>query len=399
MTENSTAVAQETTVPADDWNPITVTDYPAEYRRLRAEQPLSYTSDYDGFWCFMKYPDVQKGSRDWRTYTSGQPFVEFPEFMKSIPIQANPPEHTFFRKFLSQYFTAERVGMLVPDIEEIVAKNLDPLVERGEGDMIDEFGRIVPQQVLAKFLLLPEDAWVTMADSLAKADAVRFDLEKHREVNKTLWNPTVEALIADRRQRPQDPAIDVMSGAMLLEPGGRPITHEELVALGVQIFSAGADTTTAAIGSIVGYLAAHPQDQQRLREDLSLVPSAVEELLRLAPPLHQLGRHATKAVEAHGRTIAAGDKVALSVYSANRDEDRFPDGDTYDVDRAPTPQHLTFGHGPHQCMGAPIAREELKATLTRLLQKTSGFELAGEPVSNGRPLRTGWTNVPIRFIA
>lgn len=396
MTEHSPDSATAAEPIADDWNPIQVSDYPAEYRRLRAECPVAHTSDYDGFWGLMRYADVQKGARDWRTYTSGQPFVEFPEFMKSIPIQSNPPEHTFFRRFLSRYFTSERVTMLAPDIEDVVAKNLDPLITRGEADMIDDFGRIVPQQVLAKFLMLPDDAWITMADSLAKADAVRHDLEKHREVNKKLWNPTVEALIEDREVNPQDPEIDIMSGAMQLEPNGRPITHEELVAIGVQIFSAGADTTTAAIGSIVGHLAAHPDEQQRLREEPDLIPAAVEELLRLAPPLHHLGRHATKTVTACGRTIPEGAKVGLNLYSANRDEDKFERSDEYVAERSPNP-HLTFGHGPHQCMGSPIAREELKTTVRQLLAKTTSFKLTGDPVSNGRPLRTGWTSVPVRF--
>ncbi|WP_262103879.1 cytochrome P450 [Arthrobacter sp. Marseille-P9274] len=380
----------------DDWNPIEVTDYPSEYDRLRAERPLAFTSDYDGFYDFTRYADVQKGSRDWRTYASGQPFLEFPEFMRSIPIQENPPTHTFFRKFLAQYFTPQRVAMLVPDIEDIVARSLDPLIEAGGGDMIEEFGTIVPQQVLAKFMLLPDDAWKTMAASLAKADAVRHDVEALREVNKNLWNPTVEALIEDRRANPQDPAIDIMTGVLELEPEGRPVTHEEAVAIGVQIFSAGADTTTAAIGSIMSYLGSHPEAQDELRRKPELIESAVEELLRLAPPLHHTGRKATKDVEAYGITIPQGSKVGLNVYSANRDEDKFEQGNEYRADRSPNP-HLTFGHGPHQCMGAPIARAELQTMLAQILAKTSNFELAAEPVSNGRPLRTGWSHVRVRF--
>ncbi|WP_336714466.1 cytochrome P450 [Arthrobacter sp. USHLN218] len=380
----------------DDWNPIEVTDYPSEYDRLRAERPLAYTSDYEGFYDFMRYSDVQKGSRDWRTYASGQPFLEFPDFMRSIPIQENPPTHTFFRKFLAQYFTPQRVAMLVPDIEEIVARSLDPLIEAGEGDMIEEFGTIVPQQVLAKFMLLPDDAWKTMAASLARADAVRHDVQALREVNKDLWNPTVEALIEDRRANPQDPAIDIMSGVLELEPEGRPVTHEEAVAIGVQIFSAGADTTTAAIGSIMSYLGSRPEAQRELRDEPALIETAVEELLRLAPPLHHTGRKATKDVEAYGITIPQGSKVGLNVYSANRDEEKFEHGNEYRADRSPNP-HLTFGHGPHQCMGAPIARAELQTMLARLIAKTSHFELAADPVSNGRPLRTGWSHVRVRF--
>ncbi len=390
------SVDADTRIPNDDWNPITVTDYPAEYDRLRAERPLAFTSDYDGFYGFMRYADVQKGSRDWRTYTSGQPFLEFPEFMRSIPIQENPPTHTFFRKFLAQYFTPERVALLVPDIDELVAKNLDPLIEAGEADMIEQFGIIVPQQVLAKFLLLPDDAWETMAVSLAKADAVRHDIAAMREINKNLWNPTVEALIEDRRANPQDPAIDIMTGVLELMPEGRPVTQAEAVAIGVQIFSAGADTTTAAIGSILSYLGSHPEDQADLRRRPELVDSAIEEILRLAPPLHHTGRKATKDVEAFGAVIPQGAKVGLNVFSANRDEDKFVRGNEYIADRSPNP-HLTFGHGPHQCMGSPIARAELQAMLRQILAKTSNFELSGPPVSNGRPLRTGWTSVRIRF--
>jgi cytochrome P450 len=380
----------------DDWNPIQVTDYPCEYDRLRAEHPLAYTSDYDGFYDFMKYPDVQKGSRDWRTYASGQPFLEFPEFMRSIPIQENPPTHTFFRKFLAQYFTPQRVAMLLPDIEDIVATSLDPLIEAGKADMIEQFGTIVPQQVLAKFMLLPDDAWKTMAASLAKADAVRHDIEAMREVNKNLWNPTVESLIEDRRANPQDPAVDIMTGVLELQPEGRPVTQEEAVAIGVQIFSAGADTTTAAIGSIMSYLGSHPEAQAELRNNPDLIESAVEELLRLAPPLHHTGRKTTKDVEAYNITIPEGSKVGLNVYSANRDEDKFERGNEYFADRSPNP-HLTFGHGPHQCMGAPIARAELQTMLRQILEKTSNFELIEEPVSNGRPLRTGWSHVRVRF--
>lgn len=382
----------------DDWNPIELEsgEYPAVYKELRAECPVAYTSDYDGFFDFFRYSDVQKGSRDWRTYASGQPFLEFPQFMRSIPIQENPPVHTFYRKFLAPYFLPARLEMLQPDIEALVAEHLDPLIAAGEADMIEDFGVIVPQKVLARFLLLPDDAWVTMADSLAKADAVRNDVEKLREVNKNLWNPTVEALIEDRRANPQDPAIDIMSGVLELQPDGRAITQEEAVAIGVQIFSAGADTTTAAIGSIMKYLGGNPEAQAQLRAHPELVDSAIEEILRLAPPLHHTGRKTTREVEAHGVTIPAGAKVGLNVFAANRDEDKFPNGDAYVADRSPNP-HLTFGHGPHQCMGSPIARAELKAMVVQLLEKTSNFELVGEVVSNGRPLRTGWTHARVRF--
>ncbi|GAA3884493.1 hypothetical protein GCM10022381_28350 [Leifsonia kafniensis] len=385
--------------PDSDWNPIHITDYrdyPAEYVRLRENVPLAYTSDYDGFYGFMKYADVQKGTRDWKTYTSGQPFLEFPEFMRSIPLGENPPTHTFYRKFLAQYFTPDRVALLLPDIEEHVAERLDALINAGEGDMITEFGTIVPQQVLAKFLQLPDSAWETMAESLARADAVRLDVNALREVNKDLWNPTVEALIQDRRSTPLDPATDIMSGVLELMPDGRPITHEEAVAIGVQIFSAGADTTTAAIGSIMTYFGSHPDAQAELRQNPELIETAIDEVLRLYPPQHQAGRKSTKDVEAHGRVIPEGTKVGFNIFSANRDPDKFANPENFVIDRSPNP-HLAFGHGPHQCMGSPIARAELIALVRQLLAKTSSFTLIDDAVSNGRPLRTGWSTVRVRF--
>ena len=118
--------------------------------------------------------------------------------------------------------------------------------------------------------------------------------------------------------------------------------------------------------------------------------------MRYEAPVSRMGRVAKVEFEWHGQTIKAGDRVFLSLASANRDEERFERGNEYIADRSPNP-HLTFGHGPHQCMGAPIARAELQTMLRQIIEKTSNFELAAEPVSNGRPLRTGWSHVRVRF--
>lgn len=132
-----------------------------------------------------------------------------------------------------------------------------------------------------------------------------------------------------------------------------------------------------------------------LREEPDRIPGVVEEVLRLAPPIQQLGRRATCPVELGGRTVPLDAKVALNVFSANRDDSRFERADEFDPARERNP-HLTFGHGPHVCLGAPVAREELRRFAGQLLAKTSSVALDGEPQSNGRPLRVGWTSVPIR---
>ncbi|WP_354226221.1 cytochrome P450 [Arthrobacter bambusae] len=378
-----------------DYRPTSVSDFPAEYRRLREESPVVHSSDFGGFWSILKHEDVSRASRDWKKFLSGQPFVEYKSFSDAIPISTNPPQHTYFRKFLNQYFKPERVAALVPEIEHSVAELLDPFIRSGGGDIYRDVLRFIPPGVLARLLGLSATGWESLSQRLEEADAVRHDTIAFGRLQANLWTASVEELISDRAEHPRDPSSDIMSGIRQLEPEGRPITHEEMVNLGTQLFAAGADTTIAALGSFTVHFATHLEDQKALRARPDLIPAAVEEVLRLSPPIHQTTRRASEPVVMAGQTIGQDDVVALNVASANRDEDKFSDAEQFRLDRQGN-QHLTFGFGPHMCLGAPVAREELRIFAEQLLAKTRSFEIDQAPEPGGRPLRSGWAGVTVR---
>ncbi|WP_104087961.1 cytochrome P450 [Cryobacterium sp. N19] len=378
-----------------EYRPTLVTDFPAEYGRLRQESPVVHSSDFGGFWTILKHEDVSRASRDWKKFLSRQPFVEYKSFSDAIPISTNPPQHTYFRKFLNQYFKPDRVAALVPEIERSVADLLDPFISGGGGDIYRDVIRLIPPGVLARLLGLSDSGWEALSERLAEADAVRHDVTAFGRLQANLWTASVEELIADRTERPRDPSLDIMSGIRQLEPQGRPITHEEMLNLGTQLFAAGADTTIAALGSLTVHFATHLEDQKALRARPDLIPAAIEEVLRLSPPIHQTTRHASEPMVMAGQAIGQNDLVALNVASANRDEDKFTDADKFRLDRQVNP-HLTFGFGPHMCIGAPVAREELRIFAEQLLTKTRRFTIDQAPEPGGRPLRSGWASVTIR---
>lgn len=378
------------------YRPSTAADLYGEYDRLRACAPLVHSDDFDGFWSVLTFADASKVSRDWKNFASGRPFVEYPSPNRPIPIATNPPEHTYYRTFLNKYFRPDRVERLVPDIDRIVAEQLAPLLEAGEGDIYRSVARTVPPQVLSVLLGLSDDGWIELAATLDRADALRHDVNAFGALQATLWDDAVSTLIADRIAHPRDPEHDMMSGILELRPDGEPIPHEQVLSLGTQIFAAGADTTSSAMGSLAHYLATNPDDQARLRAEPELLPAAIEEVLRLGPPLHQTVRRTTADVTIGGTQIPADELVAINVAAANRDPDRFADPHRLRLDRERN-QHLTFGFGPHMCVGAPIARQELLSFGRQLLAGTRSISLAAPAETSGRALRTGWSNIPVRL--
>ena len=376
------------------YSPSTAPDLHAEYESLRAECPVVHSDDFGGFWSLMKYGDASKAIRDWKTYESGQPFVEYPSPNRPIPISTNPPEHTFYRKFLNHYFVADKVAAIRPDIERIVSEQLDPLIVAGGGDIYRDVARLVPPRVLARLLGLSADGWTSLAATLAEADALRHDVKAFGARQATLWDQAVNDLLSNRKRSPRDPEHDIMSGILALEPEGRPISEEEAKSIATQLFAAGADTTSSAMGSLAHYLATHRDEQEHLRSKPEGLPAAIEEVLRLGPPIHQTVRRTTKPAMVRGVDIEEGQLVAINVASANRDEEQFRCPHEVDLHRTRNP-HLTFGFGPHMCVGAPVAREELRIFGEQLLARTDAFSLVRPAVSAGRALRTGWVSMEI----
>ncbi|MFC5949248.1 cytochrome P450 [Pseudonocardia lutea] len=378
-----------------------IPDHPeaiARYAEQRRSCPVARVERHGGYWQLTRYTDVHNAARDYGTYRSGQPFPEFPGFALSIPIASNPPDHTVYRKLLNPYFTAARVEALRPQIESFVNEHVTNLIEGGRGEAAAELARPLPQRVLAALMNMPDETWRTFVDKLHQLESVAHDPEAAAALVATLWTDDVIALVESRRAHPMDPEHDLMSGVLAArDESGEPFPPEIPIAIGVQLFAAGGDTTTQAITAALHEIAMNPKDQIRLRATPALIPDAVEEYLRFHPPLHQLARTLGSDVELHGQTMSEGELVALNWASANRDSEKFPEPDRCLIDRSPN-RHLTFGNGPHQCIGAPFARLEIQATLSQLLQRTAWIEPDGEPVrTHGEPLHSGFSRLPLRF--
>jgi cytochrome P450 len=386
-------------VRRQDWRPKTSEPIFEVYDRLRSESPVAHSDDYGGFWTLTRYAHVSKAARDWKTFSSaaGSPFIEIPDF-RAIPLNFDPPEHGRVRGILNRYVKPERIAALRPRLEGFVTEHVDELLDGGRGNAY-VLASTLPQRALALLLNMPDDTYLLFMAKLHQLHeaAVAKDVERANALMKTLWTDEVVELVEARRAQPQDPETDLMSGVLAAEIDGQPISPEVCVAIGIQLMSAGGDTTTSAITNSLWFLARDRELQDRLRRDPALVPAAVEEFLRLRPPLHHLARTATTDTEVDGRTIPAGSRVSLNYAAANRDADAFPQPDTIDLDRSPN-RHLTFGFGPHLCLGAPLARLELHLVLTQLLARTSGFELDGDAVEQPKTsLGSGFSSLPLRF--
>ncbi|MGR7027638.1 cytochrome P450 [Geodermatophilus sp. URMC 62] len=371
----------------------------ARYPEMREREPVAREEPFGGYWVLTRYADVSKAARDWKTFRAGQPFVELPDFPKVIPQTIDPPEHSMYRKVLNAYFTPEYIENLRPAVERYVDEHVTTLLEGGRGEVVTELAAMLPMRVLAALMSMPEETYLVFMEGFEKIMAAGSDPEALNALVSDYWAPTVNALIADRTANPRDPATDLMSGVLAATgPDGQPWGPEVAGAIAVLLFSAGSETTTNALTSMLHHLATHPEDQQRLRLEPELIPAFVEEILRLYPPLHQLARNTTKDVELHGVTMPAGDLVALSWAAANRDPDAFPEPDRAIFDRPRERTHLTMGMGPHQCLGAPVARLELALVCEKILARTGNIRLEGptEPAPM-IPLRSGYSVLHLAF--
>jgi cytochrome P450 len=382
----------------EDWAPLGAPDGEALfplYAELRKGCPVAHTSAHGGFWMLSRYAEIEAAARDAVTFESRQPFVERPGTPEFIPLSTNGERHTYFRRLLAPYFTPNRIKALEPRVRGLVAEHLAPVLAAGGGDLHAALAHPLPARVLCVFLNVPDSEWVAMKELSAAVQAVGGSGPEEQAAVSRLFIEKAAELVAERRRSPLDPAEDMFSGLLVARQDGELLDDETIAAVGWQMIAARHSTTTRSLTVAIHRLATHPEEQARLREDRSLIPTAVEELLRIGPPLHLLGRTATEDVEVEGVVIPAGDLVGLGFAAGNFDEVAFPSASVCDLARKPN-RHLTFGIGPHICIGAPLARLELRVVLDELLDRTESFSLAGEPVASVG-FRSGYERLPIRF--
>jgi cytochrome P450 len=379
---------------------INADPYPA-FRRLREEAPLYRNETYD-FYALSRFADVERGLTDRETYISGRGAIlelikADMEMPPGVIIFEDPPIHTMHRGLLSRVFTPKKMNALEPEIRDFCARSLDPLVGAGGFDFVRDLGAQMPMRVIGMLLGIPDQDQEAIRD---RVDAdLRTEPGKPMEVSRDQL-VTGEAFAEYVDWRAEHPSDDLMTQLLQAEfedetGATRRLTREEVLTYVNVVAGAGNETTTRLIGWAGKVLAEHPGQRRDLVEDRSLIPNAIEELLRYEPPAPHVARYVSRDVEHYGETVPEGSVMMFLVGAANRDDRRFPDGDRFDI-RRDIGQHLTFGYGIHFCLGAALARLEGRIALDEVLNRFPEWDV---DLDNARlsPTSTvrGWETLPI----
>ncbi|HVN51184.1 MAG TPA: cytochrome P450 [Acidimicrobiales bacterium] len=379
---------------------INADPYPV-FRRLREEAPLYYNEPHD-FFAVSRYDDVERGLVDNETYISRRgAIIELIkadiEMPPGVLIFEDPPTHTIHRRLVSRIFTPRRVAALEPKIREFCARSLDPLVGSGAFDFIADLGAQMPMRVIGMLLGIPEDDQEAVRD---RSDAA-LRTEAGQPMRVSAEFATGEHFAEYLDWRAEHPSDDIMTELLNVEFEDetgtvRRLRREELLTFVSVIAGAGNETTTRLIGWTGKVLADHPDQRREVVEDRSLVPGAIEELLRFEPPAPHVGRYVAADVELYGHTVPAGSTMLFLVGAANRDDRRYPHAERFDIHREIS-SFLTFGYGIHYCLGAALARLEGRIALDEVLSRFPEWDVvtADARLSPTSTVR-GWETLPVR---
>jgi cytochrome P450 len=372
------------------------------WKRLRDEQPLYWNDRYQ-FFALSRFEDVERCSVDWRTYSSAKgTLLELIQSGMEIPpgsiIFEDPPDHDLHRGLLSRVFTPKKMSAIEPKVREFCARSLDPLVGSGGFDFIADLGAQMPMRTIGMLLGIPEQDQEAIRNTID--DGLRLTEEAPPDVMADVA-AMQQAAFADyidwRAEHPSDDLMTELLQAEYEDADGQPqrLTRDEVLGYVNLIAAAGNETTTRLIGWTGKVLAEHPDQRRELADDRSLVPAAIEELLRYEAPSPVQARYMTADAEHHGEVVPAGSVMLLLTASANRDDRKFVDGDTFDIHRQ-LDHHLSFGYGVHFCLGAALARLEGRVALDEVLQRFPEWDVDWDNAVQARTSTVrGWEKLPV----
>jgi cholest-4-en-3-one 26-monooxygenase len=389
-------------------NPDTfVPGWPHEaFALLRAEAPVYWHAERaaGGFWVLSKYRDVMAVQLDSRTFSSGRGGTILREFLgdeleanQAIMLNMDAPRHTRFRRLVNMGFSPKMVTRQATHIREVAGKIIDGVAGRGECDFVTDIAAELPLQVIAEMMGVPlEDRHLVFKWS---NQMIGFDDPEYQPSSDVSRIASMEMfmyanqLAVERKKAPRDDLVSVLMGA---EVDGEKLSEVEFNSFFLLLAVAGNETTRNLISGGMHALFQNPEERARLVRDPSLMPTAVEEMLRWVSPVMYFRRTATRDAEIRGQKIREGDKVTVWYGSANRDEDIFPRADRFDVGRTPN-EHLAFGMGHHFCLGANLARLEIQIMFEELFRRLPDIQLAG-PVERLRSnFINGIKHMPVRL--
>ena len=370
----------------------------AMFRDLRQRCPVAYSNAMGGFWAVTKYEDIVRVLTDWENFTTTIQNVvpRVATTQRRPPLHLDPPGNQPYRNAITRLMTPAKLNPWRPRIEELVDELLDPLIERGEGDICRDFSFILPIAILADFFRLPDHnaRRIRIVGSRFNLALQQRDDENVRKYSDELYAIARE-LIEDRKRKPQDPDVDPISSLLAVRVDGEALPDDMILGALRQFLMVGIVAPTTFIASAVVHLARHPEHHALLRNDCALIPDAVEELLRLYTPYRGFARTARCDLRLGDRLVREGDVVAAVFTSGNRDETVFDRPDEFNLNRRKK-DLLTFGRGPHMCPGAPLARLLLEIALEGIVRRTARIEITGEMTMTNWP-EYGPLSVPVRI--
>jgi len=379
---------------------IDVDPYPL-WKRLRDEAPLYYNERYD-FHAVSRFDDVEKCLVDWRTYISGKGSVlEMIKANIEIPpgsiLFEDPPTHDVHRSLLSRVFTPRRMAAIEPKVREFCARSLDPLVGSGGFDFIADLGAQMPMRTIGMLLGIPEEDQERIRDRLDQGLRLTEGVMPDRDYDREYGSQDFADYLDWRAEHPSDDLMTELLQAEFEDFDGtvRTLTRVEILNYIGLLAGAGNETTTRLIGWTGKVLAEHPDQRQELVDDPSLIPNAIEELLRYEAPSPVQSRYVTRDVEHYGKTVKEGSIMVLLNAAANRDERAFPDPDRFDIHRKMA-HHLTFGYGIHFCLGSHLARLEGRVALDEVLKRFPRWEVDWDNAEQAHTSTVrGWERLPV----
>ena len=384
--------------------------YPhAEWALLRREAPLYWfdRTDDDPFWAVTKHEDIVLLSRQPKKFLLNPRLAVFPDFQ---PVEAedahhlltmDPPQHGAYRRLVSSAFTPRAIQARAPEIERIAVELLDAIQDRSECDFVREVSAILPLAAIADILGLPRSDWEMMfrwTNEIVGSNDPEYTRqgmtpEDTSEAARVELFSYFMEVVEERRKSPKQDIISVIGNSKL---DGGEIPVRELLSYFFLLVVAGNETTRNATSGGLLALIENPDQFARLKADPSLIPTAVEEIVRWTTPVIQFCRTATEDCELRGQKIREGEAFCLFYASANRDEDIYEDPFAFRVDRHPNP-HLGFGIGEHFCLGANLARLELQLMFKHIAARMQHVELAGEVERLRSSFLGGVKHMPIRY--
>ncbi|MGX7680031.1 cytochrome P450 [Jatrophihabitans sp. DSM 45814] len=391
--------------PVADWSsqgpPRAPMSYYAEMDRLRSEADVLKVNEGAGFTFYTRYEQILEIAQH-PEYFSNQtidPRTNKPGGYELVPQSSDGAKHAKWRRVLGSYFSPGRIEKLLPSIRGRAIELIESFADRGHCDFVKEFAQLYPTAIFLDIMGLPADqlskfmAWEKDILHPAASDmdeAIRISQTAQQEVTDYF----VEMLVQRRAIPAEQRGKDLVSEALTWKIDGEPIDENDLLSFYLLMFEAGLDTVTAEISWGFHHLATHPVDRDRIVSDPAVIPAAVEELLRVYPMV-TISRFVTEDNEIGGCPLKAGERVMLSLPSAGRDENVYENSTTVNFDRG-TIQHLTFGAGPHRCLGSHLARHELATAYAEFHKRIPNYRLAdGAEFTETHSGLFGLTSLPL----